>query len=106
MTISNLPLPDQLAAIRAEIKALEDKESELRRLLLTNADLRTGAHWHAEVTVTRRDTLDLKELKACHPDLVAAFTHSLPVERIVLSGISEDGELIPARKFKQMTQDG
>jgi len=96
----NIPVPDELAHVRAEIQRLEDRERELRRLLLTNADLRTGADWIAEVQVVQRDTLDLKELRACHPELLAEFTHSLPVERVVLSGVTEDGEIVSARKMR------
>ena len=101
MTLSNLPLPDRLAALRAEIKRLEDEESEIRRLLLLNEDMRTGAEWIAEIAVTRQNKTDLKELKACYPDIVAEHTHPTEITRIVLSGINEEtGEIVSARKMR------
>ena len=49
----NIPVPDELAAVRAEIKALQSQENELRRLLIDNPDMREGAGWLAEIkTVT------------------------------------------------------
>ena len=104
MTLSNLPLPDRLAALRAEIKRLEDEESEIRRLLLLNEDMRTGTDWIAEVAVTKRQDVDLKELRACHPDLVSEFTFPREITRIVLSGINEEtGEIVSARKMRKET---
>ena len=97
----NLPLPDQLNAVRQQIKQLEEREGELRRQILKNPDLRTGHEWLAEVkwTVTRRT--DWKELAACHPSIVEQYTHAIPVERVVLSGIDQEtGEIIAARQFR------
>jgi hypothetical protein len=99
----NIPVPDELALVRAEIKRLQERESELRRLLILHADLRTGADWLAEIKVTQRDTLDTKELRACHPQLVSEFTHAVPVEQVVLSGITEDGEIVSARRKRAMS---
>ena len=96
----NVPVPDELAAIREEIKALEARELALRTLLLENPDVRTGANWLAEVKTVETTRTDLKELRAVHPDIVDQFTFQVPVTRVVLSGISEDGEVVSARKFR------
>jgi hypothetical protein len=96
----NIPVPDALAEVRARMKELETQEAELRNLLIANPDIREGAAWIAEVKVSQRETTDIKEMRACHPDLVAEFTHALDVTRVVLSGITEDGEIVSARKIR------
>ena len=98
--LPNTPVPDELAAVRAELKRLETREAELKAILLGDPSTRTGADWIAEVKTTQRETTDLKELRAAHPDLVAEFTYPLDVTRVVLSGITEDGELVSARKMR------
>jgi hypothetical protein len=97
----NIPIPDALAEVRAQMKELETQEAELRNLLIANPDLREGAAWLAEVKVSQRETTDIKEMRACHPDLVAEFTHALDVTRVVLSGIDADtGEIVSARQMR------
>jgi hypothetical protein len=102
----NIPVPDALAAVRAEIKALETREVELRRLLITNPDLREGAAWLAEVKVVTTQRVDLKELRAMHADLVDEYTFPAEVTRVVLSGITEDGEIVPARALRSAEKSG
>jgi hypothetical protein len=96
----NTPVPDELAAVREQIKTLETREEELRALLLANPDLREGAAWLAEVRTTQQQRTDLTEMRANHPHLVAQYTMPVNVTRIVLSVITEDGEIVSARKFK------
>jgi hypothetical protein len=97
----NIPVPDALAEVRARMKELETQEAELRNLLIANPDIREGAAWLAEVKVSQRETTDIKEMRACHPDLVAEFTHALDVTRVVLSGIDADtGEIVSARQMR------
>ena len=98
MSISNAPLPDQLAEIRAELKRLEEREAALRGELLAHPELRTGAAWIAEIRTVPVQRTDWKEVKAAAPELVAEHTYSLPVTRVVLSGVTEDGEIISARQ--------
>lgn len=102
---SNLPLPDQLAAIRSEIKRLEGLEVDLRNELMAHPELREGASWLAEVKATKRMDVDLKELRACHPDLVAEFTFPREITRIVLSGVTSEGEIINARAMRKLEAD-
>jgi hypothetical protein len=99
-------VPDELADVRAKVKELETREAELRNLLIANPDIREGAAWIAEVKVSQRETTDLKEMRACHPDLVAEFTHALDVTRVVLSGVTEDGELVSARRMRSAAKSG
>ena len=85
------------------MKALEERETELKRLVLENPDVRTGASWLAEVKTVDTTRTDLKELRAIYPDLVEQFTFQVPVTRVVLSGISSEGEIISARRFRNET---
>lgn len=100
MSISNAPLPDQLNAIREQIKALQEQEAAIRSELLAHPELRTGASWIAEVRTVPQQRTDIKELKAMHPEIAAEYTFSVPITRIELSGVDEHGEIIPARKFR------
>jgi hypothetical protein len=96
----NIPVPDQLAATRAEIKRLETLEVELRNALIANPDIREGAAWLAEVKEMSRETTDLKELRHDHPTIVEQYTHTLKHISVVLMGVTEDGELVPARRMR------
>jgi hypothetical protein len=97
----NIPVPDELAEVRAELKRLETREAELRQVLLADPSAREGAQWLAEVKVVTTSRTDLKELRACHPALLDEFTFPVEVTRIVLSGISEDGEIVSARQHRK-----
>jgi len=100
----NTPVPDELAAVRSEIKRLEERENELKRLVLENPDVRTGASWLAEVKTVETTRLDVKELRANHADILDQYTFQVPVTRVVLSGLTEDGEIVSARKLRSITQ--
>jgi hypothetical protein len=102
----NIPVPDALAEVRAQIKDLETQEAELRRLLITNPDLREGAAWLAEIKTTQQERTDLKEMRANYPDIVAEFTFPTEITRVVLSGVTEDGELVSARRMRSATKSG
>ena len=101
--LPNVPVPDELAQVRADIKRLEERESELKRLLLTNEDLRSGNAWLAEIRVTRQQRTDLKELRAAYPDAVAEHTFPVEITSVVLSGLTDDGEIVSARKMRKET---
>ena len=96
----NTPVPDELAAVREQIKQLEAREEELRTLLIAHPDLREGASWLAEIRVIKQPRTDLKEMRACHPDIVAEFTLPVETTRVVLSGITEDGEIVSAKRLQ------
>lgn len=101
----NTPVPDELFAVRAELKRLTDREAELRRLLIMNPDLRTGANYAAEVETTKRATTDWKELRAAHPTIVDDYTYALDTTRVTLKGIDQDtGELVSTRRLKANQQ--
>lgn len=98
----NIPVPDELNAVREQIKVLEQREGELRALLLANPDIREGANWAAEIKTTAQNRTDLKELRACYPEIVEQFTFRTEVTQVVLLGITEDGELISARAARSI----
>jgi hypothetical protein len=97
----NTPIPDRLAAVRAELKRLETEEAALRATLLAEPDTRTGANWLAEIRTVTQDRTDLRELRAAYPDQVAEHTYPQEISRIVLMGIDQDtGEIVPARRMR------
>lgn len=104
ITRPNIPVPDELADVRARIKELEAREIELRQLLLANPDIRTGASWLAEIKTVSQSRTDLNELRANYPDVVREFTFSVEMTRVVLSGIMDDGEIVNARRLRQTTE--
>lgn len=96
----NIPLADELADVRGKLKALKQREDEIRRIMLTDPSARTGAHFLVEVRDVTTTRTDLKELRAVHPDLVAAYTFQVVEQRVELRGITEDGEIVSARKAR------
>ena len=102
----NTPVPDELAAVRAEMKKLETREAELRQIIFGDPSARTGANWVAEIRTTIQQRTDMKELRAQHPAIVDEFTYPTEITRIVLSGITEDGELVSARKMRSVAKTG
>ena len=98
----NIPVPDELADTRAKIKALQQRENELKALILANPDIREGAAWIAEVKEIETNRVDVKELRAMHKDLLEEYTFPQKTVRIELSAIDADtGEIIPARRARQ-----
>jgi predicted phage-related endonuclease len=99
----NTPLPDELAAVRAEIKRLESREEQLRASLLANPAFRTGTDYLAEIKTVTQQRTDLKEMRANYPEIVEQFTFPSPVTMVVLKGITEDGEIVSTRSkaFKE-----
>jgi glycine cleavage system regulatory protein len=100
---TQLPPADELADVREKLRALQTREAELRVMMLTDPSARTGNAFAVEIRVVTQERTDLKEMRACHPDIVEQFTFPFEVKRVVLSAISEDGELIPnGRKNEAM----
>ena len=97
----NTPVPDELASVRAQIRILEERESELRRIILTDPTTRTGANWLAEVREVESNRVDLKALREMYPAIADEHTYPVTTKRIVLSGIDQDtGEIVSARKMR------
>jgi hypothetical protein len=89
----NIPVPDELADVRAEMKRLELREAELRATLLADPSARTGKDYLAEIKTVTSQRTDLRELRAMHPGIVDEYTFPTEVTRVVLWTIDEDGVL-------------
>jgi hypothetical protein len=97
----NIPVPDELADVRAKAKALEQREAELKAILLSDPSARTGAGWIAEIREIETNRVDIKELRAMHKDLVEEYTFPTKVTRVELSAVDADtGEIVSARQFR------
>jgi hypothetical protein len=97
----NTPPPDELAAIRAEMKRLEEREAALRSILLSDPSARTGNAWVAEVREVESSRVDLKALREMYPSIADEHTYPVTTKRIELMGITEDGEIVSARKMQK-----
>ena len=101
--LRNIPVPDELFAVRAEQRRLKEREEVLKRLIRDNPDIRTGGDYLAEVKVVTQQQTDWKELKAMYPefvDIIAEFTHPREDIRIEVKAITADGEIVSARKIR------
>lgn len=84
---SNMHPADELHAVRAQIKTLQERESELRdTLLAANDDGRDGASYRAFVLPSTRETLDRKAITAALGlDVVAPFLKLTLVKTVKLA---------------------
>ena len=98
MSGAQLPPADELAEVRAQIKALEGREGELKALMLSDPSARTGNQVVAEVREVTTRRCDIKELRAAYPDAVEEHTHSVTTKRVELRGINEDGEIVRLKR--------
>jgi hypothetical protein len=90
MVATNTHPVDELADIRAKIKLLEEREAELRAVLLAGeCSLVGGTHvaWIAEQEQTRLDTVAAR--KALGEEVLAPFTVVQRVRQVRLSVRSE-----------------
>jgi hypothetical protein len=62
MTTNRHPV-DELADVRAQMHRLEQRERELRKMILDGECLPIGDDYEADVVMQRRNTLDTKEIK-------------------------------------------
>jgi hypothetical protein len=92
--LPNIPVPDELADVRAALKRLETREMELKQILLSDPSARTGAAYLAEIREITSKRTDIKELRAAYPAEVDEHTHPVTTTRVELRGISEDGEIV------------
>lgn len=92
------PPADRLAAVRAQMRALEEEEAGLRSLLLSDPSSRTGNHYAVEVREVESQRVDLKELRAAYPTQVDEHTWPVTTKRLELREITEDGELVRIKR--------
>lgn len=94
----NLAPADELFQVRAKLKELTERESQLRELMIEDAAARTGNNYAVEVKVVKTSRTDIKEMRAAHPDIVAQYTFPMTQIHIVLCGITDNGELVSLRR--------
>jgi hypothetical protein len=84
MSIPNIHPADELAAIREEIKQLQDRESELRTKLLGCTDAeREGNEYRAFVIASSRETVDKTSLiAALGREVVEPFLKTTQVQTL------------------------
>lgn len=98
----NVPPADALAEIRAQIKTLEEREKSLRDLIIADKAARTGNRYLAEVRVVETNRVDVKEMRAMHPTIVAEYTFPARSTKVELFEINDEtGELTRARRRKE-----
>lgn len=102
MNATQLPPADELHAVREQQKILEAREAELRTLLLSDPSSRTGNSYVAELAEVETTRTDLRELRKMYPAIAEEFTFPAKVVRVVLSAITEDGEIVPARRAPKL----
>jgi hypothetical protein len=95
---SQTPPADELGAVRDQLKVLKEREAVLRNLMLTDKSARIGNRLLAELLDVTAQVVDLKELRANHPDLVAEYTFPRTTTKVELREITEDGEIVRRRK--------
>ena len=98
MPSEQLPPADELWAVRDKIKQLTSRERALTALMITDPSARTGNSHAVEVKEVETTRTDLKEMRACHADIVEQFTFPVKITRVELRGINEDGELLSLRR--------
>ena len=79
---------------------MQKQEAELRDAIIANPDIRTGNNWVAEVKEVETNRLDVKELRAMHQALLEEYTFPQKTVRVELSAITEDGEIVSARRAR------
>jgi len=95
---ANLPPADELFAVRDGIKQLQSRERELRSLMLSDPSARTGNLYAVTVKDVLTTRTDLAEMRKMYPEIVEQFTAKLTDQRVMLSQITEDGELVSLRR--------
>jgi len=98
MPNDQLPPADELYAVREDIKRLTSRERELKATVIADPSARTGNHYAVEIKDVATARMDVKELRANHPDIAEQFTHTVFDKRVELLGINEDGELTSLRR--------
>jgi len=97
--IPNVPPADELFAIRAQLKALETREAEIKAVLLSDPSSRNGNAYVAEIRSITTNRCDIKELRAAYPQEVDEHTHPVTTMRVELKAIDQEtGEILPVKR--------
>ena len=88
MQAENIGPADELAAVRAQMKTLEARETALRQTLLHDPEARQGRDYIAEIRETVTQRTDLKELRAMYPEQCAEHTFPSKTTSVVLRRVA------------------
>jgi len=94
----NLPPADRLAAVRAQIKALQDDEAGLKSLMIADPSARTGNNYVAVVRTVTAKRLNQQALKDLYPEVYADNLLTSSHTQVDIMAITDDGEIVSARK--------
>ena len=98
MPSEQTPPADELFDVRDKIKHLTSRELELKALMIADPSARTGNSHAAEIKEVETTRTDLKEMRACHADIVEQFTFPVKITRVELRAVTDDGELVSLRR--------
>lgn len=77
---------DELAALKAQIAPLQEREAIIKEALkATGMERIDGSKHTAVITLSERETVDTKRLKADHPNLIAQYLSRSLVETLKLT---------------------
>jgi hypothetical protein len=93
-----LPPADQLAEVRAQLRALDKRETELKTLMLNDPSARTGNAFAVEIVEVVVRQLDRTELRKAYPEAVEEHTHPVTQVRVEERRITEDGEIVRIKR--------
>ena len=85
-TRSNLPLPDQLRAVRKQIKELKDEEAELAGEVKIAGKI-SGAFWEAYVDPQTRNNFDRKAAMAALGSVLDPYFSEKSVDVVKLRAL-------------------
>lgn len=102
---SQTPPADELADVRARIKALQEREGEIKSLMYTDKSARTGNRFVAEVKEFTVSRMDQKELRKMHPAIAEEYTYQRSETRIELSVIDDETGEITRHRQTRNTKD-
>jgi hypothetical protein len=86
---------DELASIREQVRVLQRREAELRAIMLSDPAARSGKRFVASIKASKQRRIDADRLRRDYPDVAAAVTIEVSMQMIVLSGVTDDGEIVP-----------
>jgi hypothetical protein len=93
MTTNRHPV-DALADVRQKIKMLQEREWQLRDMILRAQCQTVGDEYEAEVVMQRRETLDTKEMKRqLGLEALQRFTRTTEVMLVKLSRLGNEDNL-------------
>jgi hypothetical protein len=93
--MANTGPADELVTIREQMKLLQHCEAELRATMLADPAARSGRRFVVSVKTVKQKRIDGDLLRRDYPQIAAAVTVEVATQQLWLSGLTEDGEVVP-----------